>query len=184
MPLLLVITGAPASGKTTIGKRLAADLGVPFLSKDLFKEILFQQLGWSDREWSQRLGLASMHLLFTTAEELLKVGQSVALESNFYPRWDTEPLRDLQSRYGCRVVQVMCSAPGEVLWQRFVDRNVSGERHPGHVDLTRMDELRPIIAEAPWPTLELDGPLLTVDTSDFEKMDYEGLLRGCRLAAE
>lgn len=184
MPLLLVITGAPASGKTTIGKRLAADLGCTFLSKDLFKEVLFDELGWRDREWSMRLGSASMRLLYRVAAEVLNAGQSVAVESNFYPHWDNAPLSELQRRYDCRVVQVMCTAPGEVLWQRFERRNVSGERHPGHVDVTRMDELRPIIAEAPWPTLELDGPLLTIETSDFEKMDYDGLLGSCRLAAE
>ena len=37
---------------------------MPYLSKDLFKETLFDTLGWDDRGWSQQLGSASMALLF------------------------------------------------------------------------------------------------------------------------
>jgi predicted kinase len=80
--LCLIITGAPASGQTTVGRQLARALGNPYLSKDLLKETLFDTLGWSDRDWSRRLGGASIALLLRSAEALLEVGQSIALESN------------------------------------------------------------------------------------------------------
>lgn len=181
MATVLVITGAPASGKTTIGRRLAEELGLAYFSKDFFKETLFDDLGWRDREWSRKLGAASMRLLYRSAAALLKVGQSVALESNFYPKWDNEPLRALQDEFGCRFVQVTCVAPGPLIWERYVARNISGERHPGHVDISRLDELRPILL-APWPALDLDGPLVTVDTTDFEVIDYGELLGKCERA--
>src|SRR5207302_10807458 len=73
-PLVLIVTGPPASGKTTIGRPLARALALPFLSKDLFEEILFDSLASSDREWSRRIGLASMQLLFRCAEVLLEAG--------------------------------------------------------------------------------------------------------------
>jgi len=69
-PVALIITGAPASGKSTLGRQLAAALSLPYLSKDLFKETLFDSLGWQDRAWSQRLGGTSMALLFRSAEAL------------------------------------------------------------------------------------------------------------------
>jgi len=118
-PLVLVITGAPASGKTTIGRRLAADLSLPFLSKDLFKETLFDTLGWDDRAWSKRLGNPSMQLLYRCAAALLEARQSVALEANFYPQWDTAPLLQLEEQWACRFVQVLCEAPCALLAERF-----------------------------------------------------------------
>src|ERR1051325_5707184 len=86
-PLVLIITGPPASGKTTIGRPLASALGLPFLSKDVFKESLFNSLGSKDRDWSRQVGLASTRLLFRCAEALLEAGHSCALESNFYAQW-------------------------------------------------------------------------------------------------
>jgi len=43
-PLIIVI-GPPASGKTALAHHLAADLRLPLLSRDDFKERLFDTLG-------------------------------------------------------------------------------------------------------------------------------------------
>src|SRR5207237_374292 len=104
-PCVLLVTGAPASGKSTLGRRLAKDLGLPYITKDLFKETLFDTLGWGDRAWSRRAGLASTQLLCRTAAALLEAGQSIAMESNFYPQWDTPALLELGVMYGCQFVQ-------------------------------------------------------------------------------
>jgi predicted kinase len=178
-PLVLIVTGPPASGKTTIGRPLARALALPFLSKDLFKEILFDSLASSDREWSRRIGLASMQLLFRCAEVLLEAGQSCALESNFYPRWDTAPLRELQTRFGCRFLQVVCSAETAVLVDRFTRRAGSGERHPGHADASALDELISRIVNERWDALDLDGPVIHVDTTS-DSADVHQLIRDIR----
>lgn len=82
-PLVVLVTGAPASGKSTVGRQLARALGLPFFAKDVFKETLFDALGWSDREWSRKLAVASMQLLYTCAAAELEVGRSLVLECNF-----------------------------------------------------------------------------------------------------
>ena len=46
--LLIIINGAPCTGKTTLGRKLAKQLRLPFLSKDGIKEVLFDTLGWED----------------------------------------------------------------------------------------------------------------------------------------
>ena len=45
---LVVVTGLPGSGKTTIAGPLAAELGWPLLGKDTIKEALFDALGTGD----------------------------------------------------------------------------------------------------------------------------------------
>jgi tRNA(Arg) A34 adenosine deaminase TadA/predicted kinase len=175
-PVVLIVTGPPASGKSTIGRQVAAELGMPFLSKDLFKETLFDSLGWHDRAWSQRLGGASMALLFRSAESVLEAGRSIALESNFYAAWDTPRFLALGKRYACQFVQVVCTAPGATLVERYERRARSDERHPGHTDATALDEWRPRLLTQRWDALELDGPVFIVDTTDW-RVDLEGLVR-------
>jgi predicted kinase len=102
--LVLIVTGAPASGKTMLGPPLARALGLPYLSKDRFKEALFDTLGYSERAWSQRLGAACMRLLFDTTATLLEAGQSLAVEANFWPKLSTPEFQSLAERYGCRFI--------------------------------------------------------------------------------
>jgi predicted kinase len=147
-----------------LGHQLAEALGLPYLSKDFFKETLFDCLGWDDRAWSRRLGGASMALLFRTAAALLQAGQSVALESNFYAEWDTPQLRDLRTRFGCQFVQVVCNAPGPTLVERYESRVRAGQRHPGHADAASLDEMLPRLLAERWEALDLDGAVFTVET--------------------
>ena len=53
---LVLVTGSPASGKTSLAQPLARQRGLPLLGKDAIKEALFDTLGTGGRTWSRRLG--------------------------------------------------------------------------------------------------------------------------------
>ncbi|HEY8601239.1 MAG TPA: AAA family ATPase [Thermomicrobiales bacterium] len=80
---LLIITGPPASGKTMLARRLDHDLQLPLLSRDAFKEQLFDTLGSGDRERSKELGAASDAILWLALENDLAAGVASVVESNF-----------------------------------------------------------------------------------------------------
>ncbi len=88
-------------------------------------------LGWSDRDWSRRLGAATYALIYHLLEVELTAGRSLIVESNFDRRHATGELLALKEKYGFRPVQVLCRAAPEVLLARFHARAESGERHPG-----------------------------------------------------
>lgn len=175
--LLVIINGPPGAGKSVLGGRLAHELGFPFISKDNIKEILFDILGWHDREWSKNLGHASMELLFHFAECELRVGKSVVLETALNPEFHTARFLNLASQYDCALFQIYCWAREDVLLERFRKRLESGERHPGHVGhLMTCDQFRDILRRGTNDVLQIGGSLLEVETSDFEKIDYEALV--------
>src|SRR5277367_904766 len=83
IPDLFMILGSPASGKTTLARRLAVDLALPTLSKDDVKEALFDLPGRGDREWSRLLSEASFAALVRLARTQLTAGLSCILEGNW-----------------------------------------------------------------------------------------------------
>src|SRR3712207_6644201 len=134
MPALIVVNGLPATGKTTLSERLSGALALPLFSKDMFKEILFDTLGWSDRAWSRRLGVASIALLVRVAEAELRAGRGCVVECNFDPQLGTVQLSELRARHPFRPVQVLCVTDPAVRRERQRQRAHGAERHPGHLE--------------------------------------------------
>jgi len=182
--LLIIVLGAPGAGKTTLARQLAAELDLPLLVRDDFKEILFDTLGWSDRPWSRKLGLASARLLYYALETFLAAGHSLVVESNFRNEYDAEHFAALQRRHGCRTVQVLCEAEPKVLLQRFRGRAGSGERHPGHVDHVLVADFAQVCRGGCWEALAIDGPVIRVDMNDLEAIDTAGIAGTIRALAE
>lgn len=166
-PIVILVSGMPASGKSTLAQQLAAELGVPFFSKDDFKEVLFDAGGYieasMDESTSERFGAQAIALLFDIAQRLIEAGVSVVLEANFradLTATEIEPIRALAT-----VRQVICQAPVPEILDRFETRQESDERHPVHAGLDDVDQLESDLQRkdyGPIPGL----PTLIVDTSD------------------
>jgi predicted kinase len=177
MPALLIITGHPATGKTTLATYLASALHMPHFSKDGFKEALFDSLGWSDRSWSHRIGVAAIGLLYAVAERELAAGRSCIVESNFRSDLDTVRMRDLAQRRPFHPIQIRCTAAGDVLAERILARLAAGQRHPGHCDDATRTDLEVARTRGPITPLALDGPILSIDTTDPTRLDYPRIAR-------
>jgi predicted kinase len=172
--MLIIVTGLPCSGKTRLGREISRLHKLPFISKDGFKERLFDTLGYSDRAWSRKLGAASYEMMFYVLEELLEVGQSCVLEANFYPNFHSEPLARVTQKFQTQVMQIHCVTRPEVLLERFKSRWNSGERHPGHADEVMLPEMELLVKQKILP-LELPGPVFELDTTDLANLETAAL---------
>jgi shikimate kinase len=170
---IIIISGHPGTGKSVLGKKLATALQLPMVSKDGFKEILFDTLGWSNREWSKKLGLASMRLLESVLLTHLETQKPLIIESNFKPEFENERFKGYVEKYDVVFIQVLCWADGEVLIKRFQQRAESGERHPGHVDSGNIDEFREVLMVGKMAVLDVPGSVLEVNTTDFTQVQYD-----------
>jgi predicted kinase len=150
VPRLVLVTGPPASGKSTVAAAIADALGWPLFMKDDVKETLFDTVGIGDRDWSKALGNASLTLLTRIVRIELAAGRSVVAEGNF--QW-------LDALPPARIVQVYCDGPLEVLKERYDER--AAERHPGHLD---QEGERPDFES--YAPLALDGELVRFTVGD------------------
>lgn len=163
LPLLIVVTGMPSSGKTTVAEGLASQLRLPLITKDEIKESLYDSLGAGGVNSSALLGGAAYALIFALARTLLGSGVSVIVEANFF--------RDQEQEFATlpehRLVQLHCEAPLAILLERYANR----PRHAGHHDSEKIGELPPRFERGAHDALKLPGDLIELDTTEPVDLD-------------
>jgi predicted kinase len=163
-PLLVVVTGPPASGKSTLARELAEELSIPFVSKDELKERLYEEIG-SGGEVEDAIERSALAILYSVTQSNLRAGVSVLVESNFDASSDVAPLREMDAR----IVQIHCGGDTDELVRSFAERSASGGRHPGHRDdPDDAGEVRRKIEAGCWDPLDLPGELIELDMSGDE----------------
>jgi adenylate kinase family enzyme len=178
---IIIITGLAGTGKTTLAEKLAKEFNLPFVYKDYFKELIFDGLGWQDREWSKKVGNVSYDLLYFFVESLLKTKKPFIVETNFRPKSATEKFLDLKKKYDFTPIQIRCITDGKILLDRFTKRANSPDRHPGHIDSENLEEFTPTLLQGKIEALDIGGELFDIDTTDFDKVDYDGLVKAISL---
>jgi predicted kinase len=175
-PTIIIVTGRPAAGKSTLAKWLSQELKLPLVSKDSIREALFDRLGWKDREWAQELGKASVDMMFYFARAELAVRHSIVMDNSFYLPVSNPRFQALKKQYHAESIQIVCDSDRDTLFQRFKSRADSGTRHPGHGDQDVLEELYANLADTSSQILDIGGAVIEVDTTDFAKVDYQSIL--------
>src|SRR5580698_3209901 len=159
---IVLVSGAPGAGKTTLASPLALRLGWPLIAKDQIKETLFDSMGGvgDSLEESRRFGSGAMETLWALAARC----PQVVLEANFRPRSDYE--RGRLIGLSGRVVEVYCVCPMPEAMRRFKARGAAGI-HPAH-PWRLMDDNSFAEFDRPMGV----GKLITVDTTGPADIDW------------
>ena len=127
---VLVVTGLPGAGKSTLAAELARRYRLPLLGKDFIKEPLLDVLGAADPSASRKLSDASFATMFRLAAEWARGGHGFILEGNFRPGEHEAPLR---VAFGSvEAVQVLCRVSEAERVARLAARQADLSRHAGH----------------------------------------------------
>src|ERR1043165_2529664 len=124
----IIVTGLPASGKSSVGKLLASDFGLELLDKDDILESMFEDKAGGP-EVRSRLSREADEILRRNA---LESTGAVLVSWWRHPksRIETGTPTDWLSSLSGRLIHVHCKCDAFVAANRFHLR----KRHPGHLD--------------------------------------------------
>ncbi len=161
-PTLIVVTGVPGAGKTTLGAELAAELDARFVSLDAIKECL-DPAGCRD---PRELRLAAEEELSTRLES----GHgTVVVDIWIAPHRDTERVAAMLRARRVEIVEVLCLVSADIAVSRYAGRPRSGPHRPA--DATTLRRIREAVDDIePLPV----GRCIEVDTS--ERVDVQRLV--------
>ena len=189
----ILLAGMPATGKSTMAKAMSERMKLPVISKDTIKELLFDNVGFQSRAEKVKLGIASMEIMYYAAGQLMKAGQPFILENNF--EYSSEQgMKNLLEKYQYSALTITLTGDYKVIYQRFLERESSPDRHRGHVVndcYPEKKENNPKTLKAKTISYEnyvrgieqrgfdafcVDGRQIKVDTTDFSKINMEKLI--------
>ncbi len=129
-PSLLLVTGAPGSGKTTLATYLAHTLSRVRLSRDDFKEQLWD--AWKEEpELLAQVPRAHWGLYYAALGTLLEAGVDVVAEGSVHRVLGVSEVERLRAIADVRLIH--CQTPRLVSHARFQHR-ATPARHPAHQD--------------------------------------------------
>jgi len=177
---LIIIHGATSTGKTTLAKKLAADIGVTPVLKDAYKERIFDTLKKPPNLvlW-KHIELASWRHIYEQVRRAQANDEPIIIEGNFMgpQRRTISKLIDPKDV----IKEIYCYADQGVIQQRYAHRYRSGARHKGHRDhlwygKLVLDGLMSKIGLGNTRPLKLSHQVLKINTTDFAKVDYDKIL--------
>jgi predicted kinase len=152
---LIVVSGAPGTGKSTVAAALGAALRFPVLSLDPVKEALADVLGLGGEDWSNQVGDAAAEVVFRLA---------AAFPDAVAEGWWRSARRDRAIAEFAGAAEVFCRCDPRLASDRAKARIGHG-RHPIHRDVINPAMAgQPATLAATVTPLRLGAALVEVDT--------------------
>jgi predicted kinase len=160
-PTLVVVSGPPSSGKTTLAHALAQAVPCPAICRDEIKEgMVHADGGEFEAAPGDPLTVRTLSVFFDTLRVLLTAGVTIVAEAAFQDRVWRQGLEPLAELAQLRLVQ--CKVDAAVAHQRYVRRNAR-RAHAVIVGKELEDWQR---AYSSFDRVSLPAPSIDVDTSD------------------
>ena len=131
---LIVICGLPGSGKTTLARQLAGEVGAVRLCPDEWLSDLEIDL------WDEDVRSRVETLQWKLAKDILRLGTSVIIEWGVWAREERDRLREGARELGAAVELHYLDVPLDELWRRIKARNETGDPSAATIEREHLEQ--------------------------------------------
>ena len=171
IPTLMVVTGPPGSGKTTLAHALAAAVGCPALCRDEIKEGMVASNPGFVAATNDPLTWRTYDVLFDTVALFLRAEVTHVVEAAFQHGFWRRGLQPLTGLAHLRVIR--CTVSDDTARLRQEARLNAQVSRIAHADAEHL------AARSAFDAIHIAAPTLDVDTSDGWRPSIDQVARFC-----
>ena len=123
---LIWITGASASGKTTLASWLSQYTQIEMLSKDDIKVSFFESYGFNTNSEKKRLSCLAESVLYQRIKQYIEINKDVIVDASYSGK---KIFYSNEIGHKCEIYWVVCIADPAILTSRYNERINSLDRH-------------------------------------------------------
>jgi predicted kinase len=172
-PTLIVVSGPPGSGKTTLAHQIARAVGCPAICRDEIKEGMVHAVAGYAPTPGDPLNWRTLTVFFDVLDLLVGAGVSVVAEAAFQDRLWRPGLDRLAARAQMRIID--CTVDPAVAHARIASRAESSPLRVAHDDRTLLQSMAAGALDTFVP-VAFDAPTMRVDTTDGYRPGLDDIL--------
>jgi predicted kinase len=148
--MLILICGLPATGKSTVARRLAKALGAEVLRTDIIRKGLIKNPKYTEEEKEQVYGT-----IFLLADYLIKADVNVIIDGTFYRERLRKRAREIAKKRGKRFFLIETCCPEDIVLKRLEGRK-RNLRSPSDADVDIYYKIKGIFEEIEGEHIEIE----------------------------
>jgi predicted kinase len=165
-PLLIIVTGRPASGKTTLAYLLSQKIKCPLLSRDHLKEGFLNTIGFPYKMDDNSVNQHIYKTFFELTEEFISKEISVIIEAAFQHKLWENKLTQLLNKATIKII--ICKTSTEIANSRYMNRFLNDpgrEKYHGDRSNYKTKNQADLFTEN-YQQLRMNMPSLEVETTN------------------
>ncbi|MCL1863319.1 MAG: hypothetical protein FWF78_07125 [Defluviitaleaceae bacterium] len=182
---IIIIVGYLAAGKSTFARRLSKEVNIPYLIKDTFCSAICLHIPIENREESKKFSIATFDAIAYVTERFMETGYPLIIEGNFvmsgYKGNEGAVIQSLIKKYDYKSLTYIFWGDTRVMCDRFNEREKLPERGQANRAFTELTYEDCVHLLPPLGEFTVGGKITKVDTTDFEKVDFDSLIEVANL---